>query len=77
MTVRDTFAVRVTAPLVPVIVTEYVPAAAPLVVVIPSVEDPAPETEEGVNEPVTPLGSPLALRATVPLKPFSAPTVTV
>ena len=72
-----TFAVRVTAPLVPVMVTGYVPTAAPLVVVIASVEDPLPETDAGVNVPVTPAGSPLALSTTLLLKPFSAPIVTV
>jgi hypothetical protein len=69
--------VWVTAPLVPVIVSVELPAAAPVGVVTVSVELPDPVTAVGLNTPVAPVGSPLTLRFTVPLNPFIAPTVTV
>jgi hypothetical protein len=47
------------------------------VVVMVSVEDPDVLIDAGENDGVAPLGKPLALRLTVPVKPFSAPTFTV
>jgi hypothetical protein len=41
------------------------------------VELPDPATEVGLNAPVAPLGNPLTLRLTVPVKPFSAVRVVV
>src|SRR5215472_12241150 len=75
VTVTDTFVVLVKLPELPVIVTFPVPAGAvPLavkvnvlvVVVLP-----------GLNEAVTPLGNPDALRLTLPLKPFCGVIVMV
>ena len=40
------------------------------------VEDPEPFTGFGAKVPVAPLGSPLIVRATLPLKPLIAPTLT-
>ena len=42
-----------------------------------SVDVPEPVTEEGTNVPVAPTGKPVTVKATVPLKPFRAPTVIV
>src|SRR5437868_6344152 len=41
------------------------------------VEDPLPVTVAGLNADVTPAGSPLTLNPTLPVKPFSADTLTV
>ena len=46
-------------------------------VAIVSVELPSEATELGLNEAVAPVGKPLALSVTVPLKAFTLPTVTV
>ena len=54
-----------------------VPVAAELVVVMFKVEVPAPLTEAGLKLADAPDGSPPALSATVPVKPFCAPMVTV
>ena len=42
-----------------------------------SVEEAAPVTEVGLKLPVAPVGKPLTLKVTEPLKPFKAPTVGV
>jgi len=42
-----------------------------------SVEDPEPLIDAGVKLALAPAGNPLMLRATLPLKPLSAPTLTV
>jgi hypothetical protein len=55
----------------------YVPAGADAVVARLNVEVPAPLTEAGLKLAVVPAGRTLALKATVPVKPFSAPTVAV
>jgi hypothetical protein len=75
-TTRVTVVLCVRVPLVPVMVSVYVPAGVLLAVVTASVELPEPVTEVGVKLPLAPLGNPLALRLTVPVNPFSAPTVT-
>jgi hypothetical protein len=62
---------------VPVIVRVNVPVGVELSVVMVKVEFPDPGTELGEKLAVVLLGNPLALRATLPVKPFSAPTVTV
>jgi hypothetical protein len=41
------------------------------------VELPEPTTVVGLNTPVAPLGNPLTLRLTVPVKPFTAVRVVV
>jgi hypothetical protein len=72
-----TLALWVRLPLVPVTVSVYVPAAVVLAVETLNVEEPEPLTEVGLNEVVTPVGTPLTLSATLPLNPLSAPTLTV
>jgi hypothetical protein len=68
-TVRENDAVCVADEPVPVIVTAYVPAAVEVDVEIVSVDDDPAVTEDGENEAVAPLGSPLALRETVCAEP--------
>src|SRR5580700_11210764 len=77
VTTNVTVAVCVSEPLVPVIVKVGLPVGVLLVVVTVSVEVPDPLTDEGENDGVAPLGSPLALRLTAPLNPLIAPTFTV
>jgi len=74
---RVTFAECVRLPLVPVMVSVYVPATAELLVDTLSVDEPEPLTEVGLNVVVTPVGTPLTLSATLPMNPLSAPTVAV
>ena len=76
VTCKDTLAVCDRLPLVPVIVSVYVPAAVELVVETLNVEEPEPVTEVGFNVAVM-FGAPLTLSPTAPLKPLSAPTFTV
>src|SRR5579875_548185 len=76
-TVKLTVAVCVSVPLVPVIVSVYVPAAVLLPVATVSVELPPALTDAGLNVPVAPAGSPLTLSPTVPVNPFTAPVFTV
>lgn len=64
-----------TAPLVPVIVSVYVPVGAFFLTEIASVELPALTIDAGLNLPVTALGNPVTASVTVPVKP--APMVTV
>ena len=64
-------------PPLPVMVNVKVPVCVLLPVLIVSVLDPEPVIEPGLKLAVVWFGSPLALRLTVPLKPLSAPTVTV
>ncbi len=40
-----------------------------------SVELPEPATEAGLKLPLAPLGNPLTLNVTVPVKPFTADTL--
>ena len=67
----------VTLPLVPVTVIVRAPLAAFLLAVTVRVEVPAPVTEVGVKVAVTREPSPLTLRFTVPVNPFTAAMVTV
>ena len=69
-TVSEMVVVWLKLPDVPVIVTVEVPVAAVLLTDSAKVP-PAPKAAE------TPLGSPVALNATVPLKPFCGVTVMV
>ena len=64
-------------PSAPMIVRVYVPVGVVVAVEIVSVELPDVETDEGLKLAVAPVGKPFTLRLTVPVKPFSAPTIVV
>ena len=70
-------AVCVSVPLVPVTVTVAFPAGVLPLVVIVRVEVPEVVTDIGENEATAPVGKPVAVKLTAPVKPFSAPIVTV
>ena len=53
------------------------PAGVVELVVTLRVEEPEPVTEVGLKVPVAPVGNPVTLRVTTPVKPFRAPTVAV
>ena len=74
VTVRETVVVRVSDPLTPVIVSVDVPTGVLAVVVTVSVD--VPVAGFGVNVPVAPVGSPVTLSVTAPLKPFAGVIVT-
>ena len=76
-TASVTAAVCDTPPLVPLIVSEELPTGVVLTVVTVSVDDPDVVIELGLNVAVAPEGSPLAVRATVPVKPPDGATLTV
>ena len=76
-TIRETVAEWVSEPPIPVIVSIDVPDGVFAAVVTSKVADPVPEMVDGVNDAVAFVGSPLALRLTVPANPFAAPMVTV
>ena len=73
-TARPSVVVCVSKPDVPVIVTVALPVAAVLLALRVSVLDPV--VLAGLNDAVTPDGSPEALSATLPLKPFCGEIVT-
>lgn len=75
--VRFTVAVCVNDPLTPCTVIGNVPAAADADAVNVRAEVPDPDTEAGPNEAVTPVGSPVADRATLPANPPTGDTVIV
>ena len=56
-------------PLVPVMVTVYVPAGVAVVVVTDMVDEPDPVTEVGLKLALAPAGNPLALSPTTPANP--------
>src|SRR6185369_7315296 len=64
-------------PLVPVIVKVLVPTGVDVLVVTVRVEDPGAALEAGLKPAVAPLGRPLTLQATAPLKPLMLPAFTV
>jgi hypothetical protein len=64
-------------PLVPVIVRTKLPLAAFFGAVTVSVELPDPDTDAGLNEALARAGTPLTLKATLPVNPFRAAMVTV
>ena len=72
-----TVVVCVRPPLVPVMVSVYVPGGVVQLAVALSVDVPGPLTEAGLKLVVIPEGELLALSATLPLKPLSAPIATV
>jgi hypothetical protein len=66
MSVTDV--VRVSVPLVPVIVSANVPVA--VVAVVPTVNvDDVPVAGFGLNVPLAPAGNPLTVNVTAPVKP--------
>jgi hypothetical protein len=65
------------SPLVPVIVSVYVPVGVEDEVVTVSVEVPVPGTDVGLNVPVAPFGNPPTLNVTAPLNPSEGVTVGV
>ena len=74
---RATEVLCVRAPLAPVIVTVYAPDGVVLLVLTIRVEELEPVTEVGLKLALAPVGSPPALKLTVPVKPFNAVTVAV
>src|SRR2546422_2810764 len=66
VTVTEIEVVWASEPLVPVTVTVYDPAVAPVIV---HVEDWLPLTDNGEQEPVTPVGIEVMVSATLPVKP--------
>ena len=64
-------------PLVPVTVIVAFPAGVLPLVVIVRVEFPEVVTDAGENEAAVPVGKPVAAKLTAPVKPLSAPIVTV
>src|SRR5437763_15034098 len=75
ITVKPIVTVRLRLPDVPVMVTVDVTAAA--VPLAASVRTLTPVALAGLNDAVTPLGSPDAARLTLPVKPFCGPPVIV
>ena len=71
-TTRVTVAECDKVPLAPVIVSVYVLAGVVVAVETVSVELPEPAIEVGLKLAVAPVGNPLTLRFTVPVKPFRA-----
>ena len=69
VTVSETLVVSVMEPDVPVTVMLYVPATVDEAAVIVMVEVPVPVIEVGLNVTVTPVGWPLAVKATAESKP--------
>src|SRR5262249_10512942 len=77
-TISVTVVERVRLPLVPVIVSVNAPVGVVLDVETFSVDDPNPPLiDVGLNEPLGPLGSPLTLRLTVPVRPLIGLTLAV
>jgi hypothetical protein len=77
VTVSVTLVVWVRVPLVPVMVSAYVPTGVVELVVTVRVELPVPVTVAGEKLAVAPAGNPLALSVTTPVNPFTAPTLAV
>ena len=77
VTTSVTVVLCVRLPLVPVMVSIYVPGGVEPLVVTVIVEEPLPVIVGGSNEADAPLGKPLAPSVTVPLNPPDGATVTV
>ena len=75
LTTRVTVVVLIAWPLLPVIVSGYVPTGVEVLVGTLSVVDPEVVRLEGLNDAVAPVGSPLTLKLTVPVNPFSGVSV--
>lgn len=76
-TISDTEVECTRVLLVPVIVSEKVPVVVVVVVVTVMVDVPEPATEAGLKLAVAPLGKPVTLNDTTPVKPPDGVTVTV
>ena len=76
-TTRLTVVLCARLPLVPVTVKVLVPTGVLVAVPTVMVEEPGAPLEVGLKLAVAPLGRPLALKVTVPVKPFKLPTFTV
>jgi hypothetical protein len=77
VTVNVMLAECVRLPLAPVTVSVKLPAGVEFVVLTVRVADPGAVTETGLKLAVAPEGSPLALNATLPVKPEIALMVNV
>jgi len=77
LTTRVTGVVWTIVPFVPVIVMVELPAGVDVDVVTVMVEEPEVVIEGGLKLAVAPAGSPLALKVTDPVNPFTALTVAV
>jgi hypothetical protein len=75
VTTSVTVVVRVSGPLVPRMVSVWVPAGVDAVVETLIVVEPDVFTDVGLNEAVAPAGNPVTLNATVPVKPVPGVTV--
>ena len=76
MTVSVTFTLWLRPPLVPVIVSVYIPGGLVIAGVTVSVEEPEPATKGLLKEAVAPEGNPDTLKPTVPEKLFAGVIVT-
>ena len=77
MTISVAVVECVRLPLVPVMVSVKEPVDAALEVEMLNIELPEPLIEVGLKLPVAPLGNPVTLRFTVPVKQPADPTFTV
>src|SRR5436190_17364425 len=77
LTTRLTMTPCDNVPLVPVSVMRCVPVGVDGLVSTVTVDEPDPVTDGGLNVTLVPLGAPLELKFTVPVKPLSAVTVAV
>ena len=77
VTISETLVVRVTPPLVPFTIRLYVPVGVELAVLIVTVDDPEPVTEDGEKLAVAPEGRPLTVNVTESLEVESDVTATV
>jgi hypothetical protein len=77
LTTNVTVVVCTRLPLVPVMVSVFVPSGVDVEVVTVKVEEPEPLTELGLKLPLAPVGNPLTLHVTVPPKPLMAAAVAV
>jgi hypothetical protein len=77
VTTRVTVVALLTSPLLPVIVSGYVPAGVETLVKMLSVVEPEVVRLKGTNKAVASVGSPLTLKLTVPVNPFAGVRVTL
>lgn len=76
-TVRVAIALRLSVPLVPLIVRRKLPTGVAAEVTSVNVEDPAPVTEGGLKVIVVPAGAPATVKTTLLEKPLTAAVETV
>jgi len=77
VTTSVTVVLCVRLPLLPVMISVYVPGGVEALVVTVIVEEPLVVIVPGLNEADAPMGKPLALNVTVPVNPPAGVTVTV